>query len=137
MHSGSTFDCLGSPSGRRCTTLKSPDGSALANSVGYYQVTLCFVGADIFPIPGSKNPSRVRENAKAASIKLTAEVLTPDALLNFLSQKMCVKNLCARQDLRTIEEAVTEFEGDRYPGYAMGMCHEKRSAAQSTATQGA
>jgi hypothetical protein len=56
-----------------------------------FKVLTC-VGVDIFPIPGTTNPDRVSENAKAASVKLTAE------------------------EMKEIEENVPEAVGSRYPG---------------------
>jgi len=49
-------------------------------------------GEDVFPIPGTRSPDRLTENANAVSLSLTPE------------------------DLRRLEEAVPEAEGERYAG---------------------
>eukprot|EP00301_Raphidiophrys_heterophryoidea_P008094 c1304_g1_i1.p1 GENE.c1304_g1_i1~~c1304_g1_i1.p1 ORF type:complete len:360 (-),score=127.76 c1304_g1_i1:328-1350(-) len=59
------------------------------------QLALAWVqnqGDDVFPIPGTRNASRLAENAHAATLTLTSE------------------------DKKRIEEAVPEAAGERYPG---------------------
>jgi len=52
-------------------------------------------GNDVFPIPGTRNPSRLEENARAATIQLTPE------------------------ELQYLRDLIPEAQGDRYPGMAM------------------
>ena len=48
------------------------------------------IGDDVVPIPGTKNPSRIEENAGAVNVKLTVE------------------------DLMHIEELIPKIVGERY-----------------------
>jgi aryl-alcohol dehydrogenase-like predicted oxidoreductase len=72
------------------------NGIAERLGVSYAQLALAWVhaqGDDVFPIPGTKTPSRAVENSKAYDISKT---LTPDVVAE-------------------IADSVGEFKGDRYP----------------------